>query len=92
MGNPDIQAQLAADHYRGLLAAHEHARLVAQMRGAGPRLHRRAAGVAGHVLLHVGTLLVRYGSADAERVQLVLTRAWWDAAKAKTKAAYGARP
>ena len=37
-------------------------------------------------------LLVRYGSADPERVKLVLTRAWWDAAKAKTRKAYGARP
>ena len=37
-------------------------------------------------------LLVRYGSADADRVRLVLTRAWWDAAKNKTRNAFGERP
>lgn len=37
-------------------------------------------------------LLVRYGSADPARVQLVLARAWWDAAKATTRARYGERP
>lgn len=37
-------------------------------------------------------LLVRYGSADPERVRIVLTRAWWDAAKAKTQKAWGQRP
>ena len=37
-------------------------------------------------------LLVRYGSADPERVRLVLTRAWWDAAKTKTRKAFGERP
>lgn len=37
-------------------------------------------------------LLVRYGSADHERVKLVITRAWWDAARAKTRTRYGERP
>ena len=37
-------------------------------------------------------LLVRYGSTDPERVRLVLTRAWWDAAKAKTRKVFGERP
>ncbi len=69
MWNPDIQAQLAADHYRDLLAAHRHAGLVAQMRGTRPRLHRRAAGVVGHLLLHAGTQLVRYGRAGCAPVQ-----------------------
>lgn len=37
-------------------------------------------------------LLVRYGSADPERVRLVLTRAWWDVAKPGTRKAFGERP
>ena len=37
-------------------------------------------------------LLVRYGSADPERVELVLSRAWWDAAKAPTRKLHGERP
>lgn len=37
-------------------------------------------------------LLVRYGSADPERVRLVISRAWWDAAKSATRQAYGKRP
>jgi hypothetical protein len=64
MWNPDIQIQLAAEHGRELLAAHQHAHLVAQMRGTHPALRRRAAGLAGHLLLQAGTLLVRYGRAE----------------------------
>ena len=37
-------------------------------------------------------LLVRYGTADPERVRLVITRAWWDRAKPKTRRAFGERP
>jgi hypothetical protein len=37
-------------------------------------------------------LLVRYGSADPDRVRLVVTRAWWDVAKLATRRAYGVRP
>lgn len=37
-------------------------------------------------------LLVRYGSADAERVALVIRRAWWDRASARQRRAYGPRP
>ena len=37
-------------------------------------------------------LLVRYGSADLDRVRLVITRAWWDHAKAATRKAFGGRP
>lgn len=37
-------------------------------------------------------LLVRYGSADQERVRNVITRAWWDRAKKAQRAAFGARP
>lgn len=37
-------------------------------------------------------LLVRYGSADPERVRLVVTRAWWDLAKPATRRAFGERP
>lgn len=37
-------------------------------------------------------LLVRFGAADPERVRLVLTRAWWDAAKARTRSIAGERP
>lgn len=37
-------------------------------------------------------LLVRFGTADAERVALVIARAWWDAAKPAQRRAYGDRP
>ena len=37
-------------------------------------------------------LLVRFGSADAERVKRVIARAWWDRAKASLRRAYGDRP
>ena len=37
-------------------------------------------------------LLVRYGSADPERVRLVIARAWWDRAKPKTRKQFGERP
>ena len=37
-------------------------------------------------------LLVRYGTADPERVRLVLTRAWWDGARVRTRKAWGERP
>lgn len=37
-------------------------------------------------------LLVRYGSADAERIRIVVARAWWDRATKAQQAAYGPRP
>ena len=37
-------------------------------------------------------LLVRHGNADPERVRLVVTRAWWDAAPAAIRRSWGARP
>jgi hypothetical protein len=37
-------------------------------------------------------LLVRYGSADPERVRAVITRAWWDRAKKAQRLAFGDRP
>lgn len=37
-------------------------------------------------------LLVRYGSADPERVAAVITRAWWDRAKKSQREAFGDRP
>ncbi|MBS0503742.1 MAG: MmcQ/YjbR family DNA-binding protein [Proteobacteria bacterium] len=37
-------------------------------------------------------LLVRYGSADPERVKRVITRAWWDRASKAQRAAFGERP
>ena len=37
-------------------------------------------------------LLVRYGSADPERVRLVVTRAWWDALKPAARRKAGDRP
>ena len=37
-------------------------------------------------------LLVRYGSADPERVRLVITRAWWDLARPATRRSFGERP
>lgn len=37
-------------------------------------------------------LLVRYDSADPERVRAVITRAWWDRAKQTQRAAFGERP
>ena len=37
-------------------------------------------------------LLVRYGAADRARVGLVISRAWWDVAKAKTRKEFGDRP
>ncbi len=38
------------------------------------------------------SVLVRHGSADPDRVRLVITRAWWDVAKPKTRKAWGDRP
>lgn len=37
-------------------------------------------------------LLVRYGSADAARIALVIRRAWWDAMKPAGRRAHGERP
>ncbi|WP_425230073.1 MmcQ/YjbR family DNA-binding protein [Sphingomonas sp.] len=37
-------------------------------------------------------LLIRFGNADPDRVRLVVTRAWWDAAKPATRRELGARP
>lgn len=37
-------------------------------------------------------LLVRHDTADADRVRLVIARAWWDAAKPSTRRLYGERP
>ena len=37
-------------------------------------------------------LLVRYGSADPERVRMVITRAWWDKASKAQRKAFGDRP
>ena len=37
-------------------------------------------------------LLVRYGSADPDRIAQVITRAWWDAAGAARRKAFGERP
>lgn len=37
-------------------------------------------------------LLVRYGSADPDRVRVVITRAWWDRAKQAQRLAFGERP
>ena len=37
-------------------------------------------------------LLVRHDSADPDRIRLVITRAWWDGAKAATRKAWGERP
>ena len=37
-------------------------------------------------------LLVRYGAADADRVALVIRRAWWDMAKGRTRQGFGGRP
>ena len=38
------------------------------------------------------SLLVRFGSADPERVATVITRAWWDRASAVQRAVLGERP
>jgi len=37
-------------------------------------------------------LLVRYGSADPNRVRVVIRRAWWDAMTTARRKAHGARP
>jgi hypothetical protein len=37
-------------------------------------------------------LLVRFASRDAERVRLVITRAWWDKASKAQRKAFGDRP
>ena len=37
-------------------------------------------------------LLVRYGSADPERVRAVIMRAWWDKASNAQRKAFGDRP
>lgn len=37
-------------------------------------------------------LLVRFGSADPERVRNVIRRAWWDRANKAQRAAFGERP
>lgn len=38
------------------------------------------------------SLLVRYGSADADRIAAVITRAWWDRASPAQREAFGDRP
>jgi hypothetical protein len=37
-------------------------------------------------------VLVRYGSADRERIEAVITRAWWDRLKKPQRDAFGERP
>ncbi|GAO39150.1 hypothetical protein SCH01S_28_00080 [Sphingomonas changbaiensis NBRC 104936] len=37
-------------------------------------------------------VLVRYGSADRERIEIVITRAWWDRLKKPQREAFGDRP
>jgi hypothetical protein len=37
-------------------------------------------------------VLVRYGSAERERIETVITRAWWDRLKKPQRLAYGERP
>ena len=37
-------------------------------------------------------LLVRYGSTDADRVRLVIERAWWDAARPARRRTFGPSP
>ena len=37
-------------------------------------------------------LLVRYGTADADRVRVVVTRAWWDVASITRRKVFGDRP
>jgi hypothetical protein len=37
-------------------------------------------------------VLVRYGSADRERIETVITRAWWDRLKKPQREAFGERP
>ena len=37
-------------------------------------------------------LLVRYASVDPDRVSLVITRAWWDAATGRMRREFGKRP
>ena len=37
-------------------------------------------------------LLVRYGSADPERIALVIRRAWWDALTPAVRRVHGERP
>ena len=37
-------------------------------------------------------VLVRYGSSERERIELVIARAWWDRATKAQRTAYGNRP
>jgi hypothetical protein len=37
-------------------------------------------------------VLVRYGSSERERIETVITRAWWDRLKKPQRLAYGERP
>jgi hypothetical protein len=37
-------------------------------------------------------VLVRHGSTERERIELVIRRAWWDKAPAKRRKAFGERP
>lgn len=37
-------------------------------------------------------VLVRYGSADRERIETVIVRAWWDRASKAQRTAFGPRP
>lgn len=37
-------------------------------------------------------VLIRYDSADRERIENVIVRAWWDKASKAQRQAYGARP
>lgn len=38
------------------------------------------------------TVLVRYGSAERERIEVVIQRAWWDRASRAQRASFGERP
>jgi hypothetical protein len=37
-------------------------------------------------------VLIRYGSADRERIEMVVARAWWDRASKAQREAFGPRP
>ena len=65
MLNPEFHVQVKLEQFRDYLATAERDHLAARLRTPQLILTRRAARPLGHVLLRLGTLLLRYGRIES---------------------------
>ena len=60
MFSPEFRAMVAREQYRDMLAAAEHARLVAMARASRPSVTSRLVQLAGRLLVRIGLALLEY--------------------------------